>query len=43
MGKECILLAFDESVGLPVKPGVFFLSYLVERLSQMHQDVELIE
>jgi hypothetical protein len=39
----CILLAFDELAFFPVKPGVFLLSYLVERVSQMTQDVELIE
>jgi len=43
VGKECILLAFDELAFFPVKLGVFLLSYLVERVSQMHQDVELIE
>jgi hypothetical protein len=43
VGKECILLAFDELAFFSVKPAVFSLSYLVERVSQMSQDVELIE
>jgi hypothetical protein len=43
VGKECILLAFDELAFFPIKLGVFLLSYLVERVSQMFQNVELIE
>ena len=43
VGKECILLAFDELAFFSVKPALFSLSYLVERVSQMSQDVELIE
>src|SRR5262249_21715654 len=43
VGKKRIFLAFDEFAFLPVKPGVFLLSHLVERLSQMSQNVELIE
>src|ERR1700689_354716 len=43
VGKECTLLAFDELAFFPIKLGVFLLSYLVERVSQMTQDVELIE
>jgi hypothetical protein len=38
-----MLLAFDELAFFPVKLGVFLLSYLVEPVSQMTQDVELIE
>jgi len=43
VGKGVHTSAFDELAFLPVKRGVFLLSYLVERVSQMFQNVELIE